>query len=488
VKVADRDDQDISGRRGKHNVTHHLAIFLSAGLVLIAGGLWRAGSEEPVQDAGIAALETLQRQLSGLQSALSQNELQSIQQTMADVARQSAPLVVAVSPRVAEPVRTIPVYGTDTDARAQAPVGLRLPSTQSGILIDQEGYILTSAAIVEFGTEFEVAFDTSRHAADLTSFDPGFYLALLKLREPPPVAAALNYNPSRNLQAGEWLIKQGRVASSGESRSAAILESLRTAANGTTIGELSGDSGRAMDGAAVIDISGQIVGIQVIPPESSPIVVPIASALAIGQSLKNQPAAVPQSWTGLQLQELTDDLKEHFSAPQGIFVAGVAPGSAAAKAGLRTADVIQKIDGAEVSSAKGVLEFINAVPPGTILQLTIRRNSREQVLPLATEPRAGTATAARPPTDESTLSIRLNPSPNPGEGLVIAEIGPVQLANRLGVKTGDFIRSVNLRTTMTIAQFRAVQRTVAEGESQLWEIRRGDQTFFLAVKQKVEAL
>jgi S1-C subfamily serine protease len=237
---------------------YHVAIFLGATGVLLAGGIWRGGRHPEVpQDSGVSALDALRQEVSGLQSVLRRNELQSIQDGMTEVTRTVARSIVAIMPRGAvEPVRAIKRYGLSPERPEPIPAPSVSPG-MSGLLVDQEGHIVTSASVTRFGPEFQVVVEGVEYAAELKSVNAASYIALLKLLEVPPGLPLVRFDGAPILKAGEWLIRQGRSPTGTETRSAVMLEAVRITSAGQVIGLTNGESAPELDGAALIDIAGR---------------------------------------------------------------------------------------------------------------------------------------------------------------------------------------------------------------------------------------
>lgn len=89
--------------------------------------------------------------------------------------------------------------------------------------------------------------------------------------------------------------------------------------------------------------------------------------------------AVQQGRLGIQGQtvtpEMAESMKPRLKRPTGVFVAAVTPGSAAADAGLRHGDVIQALDGAQVTSVEELSQNVKALKPGDYL-LEVERSGR----------------------------------------------------------------------------------------------------------------
>jgi serine protease Do len=239
-----------------------------------------------------------------------------------------------------------------------------------------------------------------------------------------------------------------------------------------------------MDGSVLIDVSGRIAGVYVRPSNFGGFVVPIGRALEVLSSLKANPLTKPTGWVGFELQELTDDLKEHFTANGGALISSIAADSPAAQADLRQMDLIETVGGEVVTSPGGLMGMIAQTVPGTELTFGIRRNSSE---------RSVKVTVSQPPeADQSrlvsagdALFVKVAPAGPASDGTVISSIEPQSLARRLGIQAGDVIRYVDRNHVRSDSHFWTLQRNISPGKSQLWGIQRGERFFYVAVKLKV---
>jgi serine protease Do len=461
---------------------YHIAIFLSAALILLIGGLWRGGTSDqhPPQETEVTALEVLRREVSGLQSALTSDELQVIEQRITNLTRATSPLVMSITPLQADqPVRRITTYGLPSEPPMPLTPDFNLTPALSGLLLDRDGYIATSATVLRFGNVFTVGVGPQRSTADLISVNENDYTALLKLREALPETVSPAFDPSTPLVAGEWLIRQGRAASGDETRSLVFLESTRRTSSGSSIGLLNTQANPQADGASLINDTGRIVGIYVTAPDADAVVVPLNRLLAMRTALTQRPAVVMQSWPGFEAQDLTPEMQEYFEVSGGVLVARITEGSPAAAAGLRALDIIEKIDEAVVTNAQTAMNTLAAQPPATRFMLSVRRNSRAMAIALVTGS-LPSAPASSNSSIDSGLVLEL--TSGAGGGVSISGIEPSAVANSTGLTEGDIIRSVNRTAVLSVNHFLALQRQVSEAEPQLWQVERGNRTFFVALK------
>ncbi len=199
--------------------------------------------------------------------------------------------------------------------------------------------------------------------------------------------------------------------------------------------------------------------------------------------MKANPKIEVRGWAGIELQELSEDLKEYFGAATGVLVSSVGDDGPAATAGIRAMDLIEQINDRAVSSPASVLDVIGQSAPGTDLTIAIKRNSRQRKLKLQVSQIPGTEVSV--PPNEVLIVIRLAADRDSSEGIELQSISPESVANRLGVKSGDVILMVNGRAVASVEQFWSLQRNIAEGKSQLSNLQRAGKRFFVAVKERV---
>ncbi len=138
------------------------------------------------------------------------------------------------------------------------------------------------------------------------------------------------------------------------------------------------------------------------------------------------------------------------------------------------------------STARQLIETINQTAPGITLNLTIRRNARERVFEVVTRPYMSVTDQTNQKLDESeqTLVVELDRAVLPA-GVKINAVRPASVAARLGLQSDDVIVAVDRRRFSGHAGFQRIQQKRTSEDMQLWQIRRGEQVFFLAVRERV---
>jgi S1-C subfamily serine protease len=203
-------------------------------------------------------------------------------------------------------------------------------------------------------------------------------------------------------------------------------------------------------------------------------------------SAKGGGSTVKRPWLGARLQAVTPEIAESMGLkrPTGALVAGITSGSAAARAGLRTGDLIVSIDGQSVDDPNAFDYRFATKVLGGMARLGIMRGGREIAarVPLETAPDTAhdeLVIAARSPFTGARVSnitpaladeLRLDPS---SEGVVVIGIADGSPAQSLGFQKGDVVLSVN---NHRIVRTHDLQRATAQ-QSRVWRItiRRGGQ-------------
>jgi S1-C subfamily serine protease len=474
--------------------TYHFVIFISAVLVLLIGGLLRGvGEDKKSTRLEISTLETLRKEVEGVQTVLKKGELESIEQTVDSVIQNALPAVVAIrSVRGLQPQRTIAVYN---DYEVSLPVGTTtaFASVASGVIIDRAGHILTSAKVAAAGDQFNILFDDgTQQFADLVASDQSEHLAVLKLRESDAPIKLAEFDDKPAPQAGAWLIRLGRSPMGQRSVSLGMISVVRRDASGLETFLLDDSIVAEQDGSPALNLEGEIAGINLRLPQnngSQGLVIPIDRALNVAKMLVTEKRPEPQSWIGVELQELSEDLREYFAAEQGALISLVKSDSPALRAGLSEKDLVVRCDDQPVTTARQLIEMINQTSPGTRLKLTVRRNAKERVFEVETAPYRGVTdrTDQEAGDSEQTLVLELDRHFST-EGVKLKSIRPASLAARLGLQSDDVIVTVNRRRLDSHADFQRVQRNRTASDMQLWRIRRGEQVFYLGVRERVIVL
>ena len=273
--------------------------------------------------------------------------------------------------------------------------------TASGVIISNDGYILTNNHVVANSTGITVTMhDERKYKAKIIGTDPKTDLAVVKID-----GKDLNYatfGNSDNVAVGEWVIAVGNALGLGTTVTSGIISAKR---KDIDLGGVFFDSmiqtdatiNRGNSGGALSDLQGNLIGINTAIATLGGagsigigFAVPSNTAKVIAEELiKN--GKVEHPWIGIGIEAYGKDMKAEFDpkyAPKsyGILIMRVQPKSSAEKAGLKEGDVIIKLndkptmpkDGSEPEKhLNNFTRTIGKMKVGETVNLTILRNGSE---------------------------------------------------------------------------------------------------------------
>lgn len=268
----------------------------------------------------------------------------------------------------------------------------------SGVMVSEEGYILTNNHVIESADNIEAALnDGKKFTARVVGRDPETDLAVLRI-DSKEKFKAINFAPAENVRVGDVVLAIGNPFGVGQTVTMGIVSALGRSDLGINTFENFIQTDAAINpgnsGGALVDTNGQLIGINTAIYSRSGGSLGIGFAIPAGtarnimeQIIKN--GQVTRGWIGVQVQEITPDLAQAFKLPaQGALIAGIARKSPAERAGLQTGDVLLSLDEKNITSANAVLETVAALPPGQQVKARILRNGRnaETTIQIAQRP------------------------------------------------------------------------------------------------------
>ena len=276
----------------------------------------------------------------------------------------------------------------------------------SGVIIQQDGYIVTNNHVVENATRIDVVMNNQKsYTAELIGTDPSTDLALLKIdadEELKPVP----FGNSDDLQVGEWVLAVGNPFDLTSTVTAGIVS-----AKARNINILRRRDGLGVEafiqtdaavnpgnsGGALVNVNGELVGINTAIASTTGSFAGYSFAVPIGIVKKvvtdlREHGIVQRGLLGVQIRDVTAELSKemNLSVVRGIYVAGVTEKSGAIEAGLETGDVIIEIDGVQVNTSAQLQERIARKRPGDKVAVVYLRNGKERNTNVELKNRLGT--------------------------------------------------------------------------------------------------
>lgn len=378
----------------------------------------------------------------------------------------------------------------------------RRPSSQgSGFFVSEDGYIVTNNHVVANGSQFTVVMHDGKEIdAKLIGTDPKTDLAVLKVKAKQKFAyVAFSDEKPR---VGEWVVAVGNPFGLGGTVTAGIIS-----ANGRDIGsgpyddfiQIDAAVNKGNSGGPTFNLSGEVIGVNtaIFSPSGGNVGIAFAISAEISQAVVDdlvKNGSVTRGWLGVQIQPVSKDIAESLGLDEasGAIVASAKEDSPAAKSGIKSGDVILKVDGKPVKGPKELARLIADYDPDNKVKVTVFRDGKAKSIDvtlgkLPGAPKALASLESGDNDDEGTEPVDLNEFgisiAGTSNGVVIVEVDPDGPAMEKGLREGDKILSVNGLETGSVGDVGRAVSSALEDERKaiLFQIESGKRTRFVAL-------
>lgn len=274
--------------------------------------------------------------------------------------------------------------------------------TGSGFIINADGQILTNAHVVEGVKAVKVTLKDGRtFNGKVMGTDPVTDIAVVKIdANNLPVVAIGN---SEQIKPGQWAIAIGNPLGLDNTVTAGIISATGRSSNQVGVADkrvqfIQTDAAinPGNSGGPLLNAAGEVVGVNTAIIQGAQglgFAIPINTAQRIASQLVAK-GKVDHAYLGIQMVTLTPELRKQLNSDpnspisvdedRGVLVVKVMPNSPAAKSGLRSGDVIQKINGQPVTDNSSVQQVVESSQVGGTVQIELRRNGQSLNLPVQT--------------------------------------------------------------------------------------------------------
>ena len=398
---------------------------------------------------------------------------------IADISEQVSPAVVAIES--IHYVRTRTLYGSgdpffdrffshlfDDDFNGSNNV-IPQKGSGSGVIISDDGYLLTNEHVISSADEILVKFGDGRSfKAKIVGKDKTSDLAVLKI-ESPDKLSFMNLGDSDTVRVGEWVIAIGNPFGLGITVTCGVVSAVKRDlsvdrdTNYRDLIQTDASINPGNSGGALVNSKGELIGINTaIMPSGQGIgfAIPVNRAKRIvGDLIKY--GKVKKISAGLTVQNITKELAEYFNVPQnGILITSVSEGSVAAEAGLVPSDIVTMIDNTkitDVSSFETALEkysvgqtaLFKVLRKGKLSNVRIKfKESKASLNPLGIEAK----TISEKLINKYNLYIE--------QGAVIVDIAEDSPLYKAGLRVGDVIIQIGNKRIMNEDDLNSVMKVI----------------------------
>ncbi len=388
------------------------------------------------------------------------------------IVKRTAPAVVNVYAQQAARQASHPFMNDPFFQRFFGGQGFGIPgeraqrSLGSGVIVDAEGIVVTNFHVIENAERVRISLaDKREFEAEILLRDQRSDLAILKIKDGRERFPLIELGDSDAVEVGDIALALGNPFGVGQTVTQGIVSAVARTQVGISDYQFFIQTDAAINpgnsGGALVDMSGRLIGINTAIFSRSGgsigigFAIPVNMVRLVVDSARGGSAAVRRPWFGAKLQAVTPDIAESLGLkrPAGALVASLAPESPAAKAGIRSGDLIVAIDNTPVDDPNAFEYRFATRPLGGSASVTVDRRGKSSNVSVKLE------TAPDLPRDEIVIKDSLfagarvaNISPllaeelrlgGASEGVVIVDIASGSTAQGLGFRRGDIIVAVN---------------------------------------------
>lgn len=380
----------------------------------------------------------------------------------------------------------------------------------SGVLVSQDGYIITNNHVVERADEIKVTlYDQQTYKGKIIGTDPKTDIAVIKISADN--LPSIKWGDSDSLQVGEFVLAFGNPFSLGHTVTMGIVSALGRANVGIADYEDFIQTDAAINpgnsGGPLVNIKGELVGINTAifsktgGYQGIGFAVPSNMARSVMTQLINE-GKVTRGWLGVTIQNLTPELSKEFGLKRatGALVTDIFDNSPAEKSGLKRGDVVIEVNSKKINNVENLRNIVSQSKIGKKIKITALRDNKKIVFHAIisefpqdialTMPKDNTKQIPEEENELAGFNVmdltrdiakQLGLSRNES-GIVIVKVDPYSPAGDAKLKKGDVIQEINKKRIKNLNDFNKITPHIRKGDTLLLFINRGGNKFYVTLK------
>ena len=356
-------------------------------------------------------------------------------------------------------------------------------SLGSGIVVSEDGYILTNSHVINEADEITVTFakDDTEYEAKIIGNDPKSDIAVIKIDKDN--LEYLTFGDSSELLEGDVVFAIGNPFGVGISVTSGIISALGKKSIGLNEYENYIQTDASINpgnsGGALVDSRGVLIGVNSAilsrggGNDGIGFAIPSNMAYDIASSLIEF-GKIDRGYMGVSITPLTKSVKELYKNKHGVLIMDVTPNSAADNGGLRRGDLILSIDGTKVKSPSELKNKIGSKRPGDKVSITYERNKKilKSTLVLKSYPTSSLGGDFEATNLTSELRRKFRVPPNI-QGVVVIKVSDKMKKDDYGLRVGDVIEQVEDIVVTDMSSFESAFEKFRGFKKRVYVNRRG---------------
>ncbi len=354
----------------------------------------------------------------------------------------------------------------------------------TGMIMSSDGYILTNYHVVGNATQLQVILSNGKQfVAKIVGTDSKTDLAVIKITADASLPSVV-FGDSDKVQVGEWVVAIGHPRGLDQTVTQGIISAkhrkgITDPNNYQDFLQTDAAINPGNSGGPLLNLDGQVIGVNsVIASQSGGseglgFAIPSNMAVHIANSLIKT-GKVERGWLGVSIKdiEFTEMKALKLDSPKGAYVAEVVKGGPAAKAGIKSRDVIVSLDGKTIDDSSTLRNLVAGIPVGTAVKLVVVRDGKKLTVPvtvgalddatrvMASALRERLGIDVRPLTEEELGRYGLEQD----QGVAISWINQKGPMGSEGFEVDDLILGVNGQQVGSAEDFVAIAGALQPGQ------------------------
>jgi serine protease Do len=364
-------------------------------------------------------------------------------------------------------------------------------SSGSGVIVNEDGYIVTNNHVVQDADLVEVTlYDNRTLKAEVIGTDPDTDLAIIKVNQKG--LPHLSFVDSDKAKVGEWVLAVGNPYNLTSTVTAGIISAKgrninilrRNNGEGSTAIESFIQTDAAINpgnsGGALVDLNGGLLGI------NTAIASPTGSYSGYGFAVPSNIVSkivedlikfgtVQRGWLGVTVASVDSYIakEKDLSINEGAFVSGFADKSSAKEAGMREGDVVIRIDQTPIKSSTALIEYIGRHRPGDKVTMVVNRKGDVIDIPVVLKNRDGNTTAVAKAEPDAVSAIGMQMEDLDGKvlkrldldyGVKVKALTNGKVSRYTEMREGFIVTKVNDTPVHSVKEFTDIMKKKKTGD------------------------